>query len=120
MVNVPSYQCMGCQMYSGHPQILICAIHPSGPPGNSCADFAPLASAQAGQGLWEATVMSYYAGQPVPGYGRVVTVEEQWGLLESHPLFTGVCPQCGAEFDRSNPPPVHWDCAFCSWVDDTV
>jgi hypothetical protein len=107
-------------MYSGSPEHLICAIHPYGPPSISCPDFAALASAQVEKGEWEVTVLSYYAGQLVPGFGRVVTVEEQWELVDWHPLFTGVCPECGAVFDQTNLPEVHWDCLGCGWKDDTV
>jgi len=49
-----------------------------------------------------------------------MTTQEQLDLLESHPLFTGCCPQCRWEFDRSNLPAVHWDCPDCGWKDDSV
>jgi hypothetical protein len=33
-----------------------------------------------------------------------------------HPSFTGRCPECGNEFDRLQPPPAHWDCDRCGWM----
>jgi hypothetical protein len=102
--------CQHCQMFSSNPH-LFCAIHPS------CLDYAPNARILAEE-QWEVTVPSYYLGQPVPGFGRVVPIEEQ--LRDWHPLFTGICPECGAAFDQTNPPEVHWDCSGCGWKDDTV
>ncbi len=48
------------------------------------------------------------------------TAEEQLEILDNHPFFTGVCPECGYQFDRSNPPLIHWDCPECGWIDDSV
>jgi hypothetical protein len=110
--------CQHCQMFSSNPH-LFCAIHPNGPAADGCLDYAPNARVLAEE-QWEVTVPSYYLGQPVPGFGRVLTVEEQWEILNWHPLFTGVCPECGAVFDQANPPEVHWDCSGCGWKDDTV
>ena len=43
-------------------------------------------------------------------------------MLDTHPLFTGVCPSCGHRFNPSKPPVVHWDCPSpdCGWMDDSV
>jgi len=41
-------------------------------------------------------------------------------LLDTHPLFTGLCPQCEHPFPKYERPPVHWDCAECGWMDDSV
>ncbi len=48
------------------------------------------------------------------------TPEEQLEILDNHPFFTGVCPQCGHRFDKNNPPAVHWDCPECGFIDDSV
>jgi predicted RNA-binding Zn-ribbon protein involved in translation (DUF1610 family) len=48
------------------------------------------------------------------------TREQQLDLLDTHPLFTGRCPQCGYEFQRDYTARVHWDCPQCGWLDDTV
>jgi len=48
------------------------------------------------------------------------TKEEQLELLDTHPLFTGKCPQCGYQFERDYTARVHWDCPECGWIDDAV
>ena len=45
---------------------------------------------------------------------------EQEYLLDTHPLFTGHCPQCGAAMPMTDPPPLHWDCDRCGWKDDSI
>ncbi|MDL5055381.1 hypothetical protein QQ056_17765 [Oscillatoria laete-virens NRMC-F 0139] len=60
-------------------------------------------------------VIAYHMPFPALGHIRL-----QNGTPNTHPLFTGICPKCGHLFDRANPPPVHWDCPECGWVDDSV
>ncbi len=43
---------------------------------------------------------------------------EQLQVMMTHPFFTGYCPQCGQEFAQITPPPEHWDCEECGWLDD--
>jgi hypothetical protein len=38
--------------------------------------------------------------------------------VRQHPFFSGRCPQCGQTFNQLNPPPVHWDCGHCGWIDN--
>ena len=67
-------------------------------------------------------------GQVEPNYDELpskpsrYTAEEKLEILDNHPFFTGICPECGYEFDKSNPPLVHWDCPNpeCGWIDDSV
>ncbi len=49
------------------------------------------------------------------------TREEQLEILNTHPFFTGICPQCRHKFEQDNLP-VHFDCpnAECGWIDDSV
>ena len=70
-----------------------------------------------GASLWEHR--SFYNGEEIIQPRQRWTREEQLHLLDNHPLFTGRCPQCGAEFERDYRALVHWDCS-CGWVDDTV
>ena len=42
---------------------------------------------------------------------------EQLQVMMTHPFFTGYCPQCGQEFAQITPPPEHWDCQACGWLD---
>ncbi|MDB9372340.1 hypothetical protein [Nodularia sphaerocarpa] len=121
-------ECDRCLLYAQNPY-LICAVHPDGVDGDSCLDFREDPSAEPVE-LWEPEGARYidnelvidrtfYNGveiiQPPP-----LTTEHQLELLENHPLFTGFCPQCGAEFDRDYVSRVHWDCNNCGWMDDTV
>jgi hypothetical protein len=45
---------------------------------------------------------------------------QQLELLDTHPLFTGRCPQCEMTYPKYEQPPVHWDCPECGWMDDSV
>ena len=45
---------------------------------------------------------------------------QQLELLDTHPLFTGRCPQCEMTYPQYETPPVHWDCPECGWMDDSV
>jgi hypothetical protein len=108
--------CQRCQRYS-HTPYLICAIHPSGPEGDVCWDFAPNAAA-AVQERWQPVGVSFYDGDLIPDTAHYLTTEERLALIASHPLFTGRCPQCGAEFDGAAR--VHFDCDRCEWKDDTI
>ena len=62
----------------------------------------------------------WYDGELIPIEPQRLTNEERLELLDSHPLFTGVCPECGYQFPKDNLPHVHWDCPTCGWVDDSV
>jgi rubrerythrin len=58
----------------------------------------------------------------IPDRPSRYTQAEQLEILDNHPFFTNVCPSCGHQFDRNNPPKAHWDCPNpeCRWVDDSV
>lgn len=113
--------CKSCQLYSGS-LYLPCAVHPTGPAPDGCLDFAPNAAAvvQEDDDLWFPYRPGWYAGEPVPAPSSTLKIQEQLDLLDSHPLFTGCCPECRRHFDRSNPPVVHWDCHRCGWKDNSV
>ena len=145
MPKIPS--CDRCLYYS-HNCHLICVPHPSGPDGDICLDFRldPEYSCQrfedflglqprrgedsdepfhnpcgtnSNEQLWEPAGASYYAGELIVQPRQRWTREEQLELLDSHPMFTGRCPQCGSEIERDYRAVVHWDCS-CGWMDDTV
>jgi rubrerythrin len=63
---------------------------------------------------------SFYNGEEIIQPRQRWTPEEQLWLLDNHPLFTGVCPECGYRFTQSERQIVHFDCPRCSWVDDSV
>lgn len=146
MPKIP--ECDRCQFYS-HTCHLICVPHPSGPDGNTCMDFSPdpeyshlshfkdFIDLQQRRGLdsnepfhnpcgtsqheqlWEPEGASYYAGELIVQPRQRWTREEQLQLLNTHPMFTGRCPQCGSEYEQDYRAVVHWDCP-CGWMDDTI
>jgi hypothetical protein len=87
-----SPECDRCQRFSGYcgPDFLVCAIHPSGPAQSPCLDFAEVA------GQWEPLGGAYYNGELLRTPKQSLTTAQRWEILNTHPLFTGVCPKCGA------------------------
>lgn len=108
--------CDRCWFYSRNPYI-ICAIHPYGIEENSCSDFEPNPELEKSDELWEPQGASYYNGELIlhtPKYTR----EEQLYILDNHPFFTGICPECGFNFGGICLPKNEWNCPNCNWVDD--
>jgi predicted RNA-binding Zn-ribbon protein involved in translation (DUF1610 family) len=110
---------------------LLCAVNPTGPPGSVCHDFE--ADPELGgrryvdflellqqQAELEPAGMSFYNEQLVMQLRQRWTREQQLELLDTHPMFTGICPACGAEFERDYRALVHWDCHNCGWKDDSI
>jgi len=111
-------ECDRCQLYAHNPH-LICAVHPTGPKTDICLDFREDPNIAPDE-LWEPEGASYYNGELILQPRQRWTPEEQLELLDTHPLFTGLCPQCEHPFPKYERPPVHWDCAECGWMDDAV
>jgi hypothetical protein len=110
-------ECDRCLLYSHNPY-LICAVHPSGVDGDRCLDFRPDPNAEIEE-RWSPQGYSWYGNELIRDRTSRYTQEEQLFILNTHPLFTGVCPECGYQFDRTNPP-VHYDCPECDFIDDSV
>jgi hypothetical protein len=107
-------ECTRCQRFSGYlsSEFLVCAVHPSGPEQSPCPDFSEVA------GQWEPLGGAYCNGELVLQPEHSLTTEERWEILNMHPFFTGVCPECKepiTELDR-----LHCDCQSCGWEDDSV
>ena len=66
---------------------------------------------------WEPEGAGYYNGELILQPKQQQTREEQVWLLNHHLLSTGICPQCGAFFERDYQARVHWDCP-CGWMDE--
>lgn len=126
---------------------IVCAIHPTGMEGDTCQDFRPNPELEGkhfrdflglrerrdsepysnpydyldddGE-LWEPEFACYYDGKLILQPRQKWTREEQLELIDWHPLFTGICPSCGYQFERNYTAQVHWDCPECGWMDDTV
>ena len=116
-------ECDRCLLYANNP-FLVCAVHPSGPSGNSCLDFRSACCVQEDpnaepEELWEPEGATYYNGEEIIQPPQRWTREEQLWLLDNHPMFTGKCPQCGTTMNRDYTSRVHWDCE-CGWKDDSV
>lgn len=143
MPKIPD--CDHC-LLCAHDSYIVCAVHPTGPTGNTCLDFRPdpqlegrhfvdflgLESRQQDnepfnnpfdlepdEELWEPDGASYYAGELILQPQERWTRSEQLELLDTHPMFTGRCPECHRHFPRYDRPLVHWDCE-CGWLDNTV
>ncbi len=128
MPKIP--ECDRCLFYA-HDHHFICAIHPDGVEGDSCMDFRPDPELEDKQFVdflgigedneqWEPEGASYYNGELVLQPRQRWTPEQQLELLDTHPIFTGKCPECGYEFQRDYTARVHWDCPQCGWMDETV
>ena len=127
MPKIPD--CDRCFLNARNPYI-VCAVHPLGVSDSSCLDFRPDPSAEASE-LWQPEETRFVDGELVikrePFYDHCsapmndyLTPEEKLELLDTHPLFTGRCPQCEMPYPNYDLPPVHWDCPSCGWLDDTV
>jgi hypothetical protein len=81
-------ECDRCQMFSGScdPEHLVCGIHPSGPTEVPCPDFAQVTEDCMPLGA------AYYGDELVLQPEHYLSTEERLEILNTHPLFTGVCP----------------------------
>lgn len=109
--------CDRCLLYAHNPH-LICAVHPQGVEGNDCLDFRANPDFEK-QELWSPKGYYFYDNNLVKNSSKYTQIE-QLEILDSHPYFTGFCPNCKYHFDLTNPPLVHWDCPNCGWIDDSV
>ncbi len=134
----PDYppQCQFCEFHTHNPY-LRCTVHPTGLAADECHDFAATAPrsrqrriAPQGEQLgtaqpseaeeqWQPEGAAYYNGDLVL-QPRQRTLTAQLGLLDTHPLFTGRCPNCEIPLLPTHPVQVHWDCSNCGWIDDSV
>ena len=110
--------CDRCLLYARNPH-LVCGVHPDGVDSDRCLDFRPDPNAEVEE-QWSPQGYSWYGDELIPNRTSRYTPEQQLQILDSHPFFTGVCPNCGYKFDKKNPPKVHWDCPVCDWMDDSV
>jgi ssDNA-binding Zn-finger/Zn-ribbon topoisomerase 1 len=107
-------ECDRCQRFSGYSgsSFLVCAIYPQGPAQSPCPDYAEVA------GQREALGAAYYADELVVQPEHYLTTEERWVILNTHPLFTGICPKCKRAIAGSDL--IHYDCENCGWKNDSV
>ena len=112
-----------CSLSARNPY-LVCAVHPDGVDSDRCLDFRPNPNAQMEE-QWTSEGSSWYGDELIPDRPRCgqalsrYSQLEQNQILDNHPFFSGVCPQCRHEFNRDSRI-VHYDCHSCGWVDDSV
>ncbi len=111
-------ECDRC-LFNARSPYTVCAVHPYGVDSLSCLDFREDPNAESEE-LWEPQGANYYNGELILQPKRQLTPEQQWQILETHPLFTGHCPSCGYQFPCHVPELVHFDCPSCGWIDDSV
>lgn len=103
---------------------------PDDPEGKECHHFAPDPDAKIEE-LWEPQGVryiddelvierTYYNGEEIIQPPQQWSREQQLELIDTHPMFTGKCPQCETEFDRDYTARVHWHCPECGWKNDLV
>ena len=114
MPQIP--HCDRC-LNNAHSAYLVCAIHPEGV-DDSCPDFA-----DDGQELWCPDGYKFVDDQLVKlplryetDHVPTLTRAQQFQILMTHPMFTGLCPQCRHEYpsDRFS----DWNCPICGWQSD--
>ena len=112
--------CDRCLLYAHNPHI-VCSLHPDGVETDNCLDFRLDPNIREEE-KWSPEGYSWYGDELITNRPSGYTSEEQLEILDTHPFFTGVCPNCGHRFDKNNSPAVHWDCPNpeCGWIDDSV
>jgi hypothetical protein len=118
--------CNHCEFYA-HSPYMVCAVHPGGVEGNHCQDFrlAPSAAKMPDAPLawygdeWQPERASYYGEELILEPVQWLSLEQRLEVLDSHPLFTGRCPNCEMPI-QATAGQVHWDCGHCGWLDDSV
>ncbi|MBD1853379.1 hypothetical protein H6F87_26050 [Cyanobacteria bacterium FACHB-502] len=111
-------QCSTCEFYTHNPH-LRCTLHPLGLESEECLDFVAIFPLPEPEEQWQPEGAAYYNGELVL-QPRQQALTEQLDLLDTHPLFTGRCPNCEMPIDSTHPVQVHWDCLNCGWIDDSV
>ncbi|MFB2835060.1 hypothetical protein [Floridanema evergladense] len=64
--------------------------------------------------------VSYYNGEKMIAPKDNLTVEEKLRLLDTHPFFTGRCPNCEMPFPKTEKLPKKFICSHCGWEDDLL
>lgn len=96
-------------------------MHPDGVESDHCLDFRPDPdSVEENEELWEREGYSWYGDDLIENRPSRYTAEEQLEILNNHPFFTGVCPQCGYKFESSPSPHTSWHCFRCGWSNESV
>ncbi len=89
-------------------------MHPEGVEGESCPDFA-----DDGRELWCPEGYKFVTEQltklPVTyetNHEQRLTRAQQLQIFMTHPMFTGLYPQCRYEYEESSDR-IDWNCPIC-------
>ena len=63
---------------------------------------------------------SYYNGELIKQPQQRFSKEEMLYLIDTHPLFTNICPNCNYEFEKQDSPRAHYNCPECGWDDSDI
>lgn len=85
-------ECDRCFLYARNPH-LVCGVHPIGVETDTCIDFRQDPNFQEEE-QWCPEGYSWYGDELIPNKPSRYTKDEQLEILNNHPFFTGICPQC--------------------------
>jgi hypothetical protein len=89
-------ECDRCLLYAHNPHI-VCGVHPNGIDSDRCPDFRPDPNAEIEE-KWSPEGYSWYGDELIANRPSRFSRSEQLEILNTHPFFTGVCPQCRYTF----------------------
>ncbi len=105
-------KCSQCQYYA-QSEYLVCSLYPIGVDTEDCPDF----KAKCQEEIWEPPGVTYM-GEEIVITG-VLSYQQKLDLLDTHPIFTGRCPECESPIPYTSDR-VHYDCNHCGWKDDSL
>lgn len=99
----------------------VCVVHPEGVESDRCLDFRPDPDlVDHNEELWAPLGYSWYGDDLIENRPSRYTSQKQLEILDTHPFFTGTCPNCGHKFETSPPPHTPWHCSRCDWMNESV
>jgi hypothetical protein len=111
-------QAVRCLLYSQQ-LYFVCPVHPEGVE-DECPDFRPDPEIdEEEEEYWSPTGYFWYGDNLIPNRLCRYTKEEQEKILDTHPLFTGLCPNCSHIFTTSPPTGAPWHCPACDWRENS-
>ena len=112
-------QCDRCQFFA-FSDYIVCALHPSGPvEEDNCLDYDPWPD---GKIMWAPVGVGFYEVEETQdAMSPSLTMpqrslREQLEQIETHPIFSGRCPQCSHKLGYA--PRYLWNCDRCGWKDN--
>ena len=113
MPKIPD--CNRCSLYAHDPH-LVCGVHPFGVETDKCMDFRLHPNAKV-EDRWSPQSYSWYGDELITDRPSCYSQSEQIQILDNHPFFTSICPQCTYKLQQKL---VHFDCPSYGWTDDSV